>query len=79
MCTIRKYLKTASDLSIPLQMMNPTVDLQVKESKFIKDILHEATVGYRCPNVENLSLKIWSTLSETKGHLFHYKTTSTPS
>ena len=41
MCTIRKYLKATSDLSIPFQMMNPTVDIQAKESKFIKDILHE--------------------------------------
>ena len=41
-CIIRKYLKAASDFSIPFQTMNPTMNLQAKESKFIKDILHEA-------------------------------------
>ena len=41
-CIIRKYLKAASAFSIPFQTMNPTMNLQAKESKFIKDILHEA-------------------------------------
>ena len=39
-CTIRKYLKAASDLCIPFQMMNPNVDLQGKKSKFNKNIFH---------------------------------------
>ena len=41
--TIKKYLKTATDLSIPFQMMNPTLDLLGKQSKYIGDILHEAS------------------------------------
>ena len=39
--TIKKYLVAASELSIHSQMMNPTLYLMCKESKFICDVLHE--------------------------------------
>ena len=40
--TIKRYLSAASELSVPAQMMNPTLDLMVNTSVIINDILHEA-------------------------------------
>ena len=39
--TINKCLAAAAGLSIHSQMMNPTLNLMGKESKFISDVLHE--------------------------------------
>ena len=41
--TIKKYLKAATYLYIPFQMMNPTLNLLGNQSKYIGDILHEST------------------------------------
>ena len=66
-CTIRKYLKAASDLSIPFQMMNPTVDIQAKESKFIKDIMHEAHRWESMPKRREPITKDMVSFIRTKG------------
>ena len=39
--TIKKCLVAAAELLIHSQMMNPTLNLMGKESKFISDVLHE--------------------------------------
>ena len=57
--TIKKYLKAATDLSIPFQMMNPTLDLLGKQSKYIGGILHEASrwesmTGHRKPLTKDM-------------------------
>ena len=39
--TIMKYLAAAAELSIDSQIMNQTLNLMGKESKFISDVLHE--------------------------------------
>ena len=41
--TIKKYLKAVTYLSIPFQMMNPTLDILGKQSKCIHDILHKTS------------------------------------
>ena len=48
--TIKKYLKAATDLSLPFQMMNPTLNLLGNQSKYIGDILHEASRWESMPN-----------------------------
>ena len=48
--TIKKYLAVAAELSIQLQMMNPTLNLMGKESKFISDVLHELKRWEEIPN-----------------------------
>ena len=66
-CTIRKYLKAASDLSIPFQMMNPTVDIQAKESEFIKDILYDAHYCESMPKCREHITKDMVSFIRTKG------------
>ena len=48
--TIKKYLKAATDLSLPFQMMNPALNLLGNQSKYIGDILHEASRWESMPN-----------------------------
>ena len=40
---VKKYLKAVTDLSIPFQMMNPTLNLLGTQYKYSGDILHEAS------------------------------------
>ena len=48
--TIKKYLAAAAELSIQSQMMNQTLNLMGKESKFIGDVLHELKRWEKMPN-----------------------------
>ena len=48
--TISRYLCAAADMSIPANMMNPCLDLTGKQSRFIKDILHEVKRWETMPN-----------------------------
>ena len=40
--TVLRYLSTAAELSILANIMNPYIDVTGKQSKLIKDIIHEA-------------------------------------
>ena len=48
--TISRYLCAAADTSIPANMMNSCLDLTGKQSRFIKDILHEIKRWEVMPN-----------------------------
>ena len=48
--TILRYLQAAAELSIPSNMMNPCIDVTGKQSRFIKDILHEVKRWEIMPN-----------------------------
>ena len=48
-------------------MMNPTVDIQAKESKFIKDILHEAHRWESMPKRREPITKDMVSFIRTKG------------
>ena len=55
--TIKKYLKAATDLSIPFQMINPVLNLLGNQSKYIGYILHEATRWESMPGRRELLTK----------------------
>ena len=76
---IRKYLKATSNLSIPFQMMNSTMDLQAKELKLIKDMFRESHRWEFMTKCREPITKNMISFVGIKGHPFHYKTTSTPS
>ena len=48
--TIKRYLSAAAELSVPAQMMNPTLNLMGKTSVFITDILQKAQRWESMPN-----------------------------
>ena len=48
--TISRYLSAAADISISANMMNPCLDTTGNQSRYIKDILHEAKRWELIPN-----------------------------
>ena len=55
--TIKKHLKATTYLSLPFQMMNTTLNLLGNQSKYIGDILHEATRWESMPGRRELLTK----------------------
>ena len=47
---IKKYLAAVTELSMHSQRMNSTLNLMDKESKFIRDVLHELKRWENMPN-----------------------------
>ena len=65
--TILRYLSAAAELSIPANIMNPCVDVTGKQSKLIKDIIHEAKRWEHMPNRQEPITKELITYIANKG------------
>ena len=65
--TILRYLSAAAELSIPANIMNPCIDVTGKQSKLIKDIIHEARRWEHMPNRQEPITKELITYIANKG------------